>query len=199
MFWCIIWPLLAAIIGAILGWLLKSLFCNCDDEKKEIEDLKSKINKLQAELDTCLKDKKDISKNISVKNEIATGFKNVDTNSNTGFAASTLTAEATEPTLIFDADLAKSIFGKKIIGDDLKVVEGIGPKIAELFNENGIKTWYQLSKAPIERCQEILNIGGKRFEIHKPDTWPMQSGLAFQGKWKELLKLQDELDGGKLK
>ncbi len=195
MFWCIIWPLLAAIIGAILGWLLKSLFCNCDDEKKEIEDLKSKNKKLQAELDACLRDKKDLSVNVSG----GSGFKTTDADLTSNFAASTIAVEAAEPALVFDAGLAKSIFGKKIVADDLKVVEGIGPKISELFQDNGIKTWYQLSKAPVERCQEILNIGGKRFEIHKPDTWPMQAGLAFDGKWEELLKLQDDLDGGKVK
>ncbi len=192
MFWCIIWPLLAAIIGGILGWLLKSLFCNCDDEKNEIGDLKAKINKLQAELDACLASKAEVSTtNLEAS-------KSAPVSASAGIVKN-LTEVAAEPELVFDADLAKSIFGKKIIGDDLKVVEGIGPKISELFKENGIKTWYQLSNASIDRCQEILNIGGKRFEIHKPDTWPMQAGLAFQGKWKELLKLQDDLDGGKVR
>lgn len=194
MFWCIIWPLLAAIIGAILGWLLKSLFCNCDDEKKEIENLKAKNNKLQAELDACLKDKKEVSLNVS-----GSSLKSIDVDSNANFSANTLAVEASEPELVFDADLAKSIFGKKIVADDLKIVEGIGPKISELFQDNGVKTWHQLSTTPIDRCQEILNIGGKRFEIHRPDTWPIQARLAFQGKWEELLKLQDDLDGGKVK
>lgn len=194
MFWCIIWPLLAAIIGAILGWLLKSLFCNCDDEQKEIEDLKSKNKKLKAELEACLSNKPSTELNLSAS---TSGMQDL---ASAGIAAKSLsTTLDTEPNLVFDTGLAKAIMGKKVVGDDLKVVEGIGPKIAELFNDNGVNTWYQLSNTSVARCQEILNIGGKRFEIHKPDTWPMQAGLAFDGKWKELLKLQDELDGGKVK
>jgi len=194
MFWCIIWPLLAAIIGAILGWLLKSLFCNCDDEQKEIEDLKSKNKKLKAELEACLSSKSSTELNLSAN---TSGMQDL---ASAGIAAKSLsTTLDTEPNLVFDTGLAKAIMGKKVVGDDLKVVEGIGPKIAELFNDNGVNTWYQLSNTSVTRCQEILNIGGKRFEIHKPDTWPMQADLAFNGKWKELLKLQDELDGGKVK
>ena len=41
--WCIIIPILAAIIGAILGWLLRSLSCGCDDEKNEIEKLDNRV------------------------------------------------------------------------------------------------------------------------------------------------------------
>ena len=40
--------------------------------------------------------------------------------------------------LPFDADLAASVYGKKIKQDDLKIVEGIGPKIEELFHAAGI-------------------------------------------------------------
>ncbi|HBY69766.1 MAG TPA: 50S ribosomal protein L21, partial [Flavobacteriaceae bacterium] len=29
------------------------------------------------------------------------------------------------------------------------------------------------------------------------DTWPQQAQLAADGKWDELEKLQDELDGGR--
>ncbi|MBS9781987.1 MAG: DUF4332 domain-containing protein [Gammaproteobacteria bacterium] len=96
----------------------------------------------------------------------------------------------------FDADLAKSVFGKKIKQDDLTVVEGIGPKIAELFNEAGIKTWAELAETSVERRQEILTAAGTRFAVHNPDTWARQAQLAADGKWQELLDWQDELDGG---
>jgi len=32
---------------------------------------------------------------------------------------------------------------------------------------------------------------------HVTDTWPKQAKLAADGKWEELKKWQDELDGGK--
>ncbi|WP_335967112.1 hypothetical protein [Galbibacter sp. PAP.153] len=97
----------------------------------------------------------------------------------------------------FDAGLAKSVFGKAIKQDDLKIIEGIGPKIEKLFQKHGIVTWKALAECSVEKCQEILDSGGKAFEIHRPGTWPKQAQLAYEGKWAELLKWQDELKGGK--
>lgn len=89
--------------------------------------------------------------------------------------------------------------GKKIKQDDLKVVEGIGPKIAGLLNDIGITTWRELADAPVEKVQEMLDAAGPRYRIHNPATWAQQAGLAADAKWAELEKLQDELDGGKPK
>ncbi|GAL74177.1 LSU ribosomal protein L21p [Nonlabens ulvanivorans] len=88
--------------------------------------------------------------------------------------------------------------GKKIKADDLTTVEGIGPKIAELFHNNNIKTWHSLSTSSIEERRNVLNSGGKRFEIHNPESWALQAGMAFDGKWKELAKWQDEHKGGRM-
>ncbi|MBT8233939.1 MAG: 50S ribosomal protein L27 [Saprospiraceae bacterium] len=82
--------------------------------------------------------------------------------------------------------------------DDLKKIEGIGPKIAEHLNAAGIVTFADLAKAEISALQEILNNAGKRYAIHNPGTWPMQSELAAAGKWDELKTLQDRIEGGKL-
>ncbi|MEM9259272.1 MAG: 50S ribosomal protein L27 [Bacteroidota bacterium] len=89
--------------------------------------------------------------------------------------------------------------GKKIKQDDLKLVEGIGPKIEGLLNDIGITTWRELADAPVEKVQEMLDAAGPRYRIHSPDTWAQQASLAADAKWEELVKLQDELDGGKVK
>jgi large subunit ribosomal protein L27 len=81
--------------------------------------------------------------------------------------------------------------------DDLKKIEGIGPKIAELLNEAGIVTFAALAAAPLERVQEILDAAGPRYKIHDPSTWGKQAELAAAGKWDELKAWQDELNGGK--
>ncbi len=78
--------------------------------------------------------------------------------------------------------------------DDLKKVEGIGPKIAATLNEAGITTFAELAKTKPAKISEI--IAGVRGN-HVPDTWPKQAKLAAEGKWEELKKWQDELDGGK--
>ena len=78
--------------------------------------------------------------------------------------------------------------------DDLKKIEGIGPKIATTLIDAGIATYADLSKAKPEKISEIIaDIRGN----HVTDTWPAQAKLAADGKWDELKKWQDELDGGK--
>ncbi len=81
--------------------------------------------------------------------------------------------------------------------DELKKIEGIGPKIQELFYDNGIYTFSQIAAAPSSRLKEILNTAGPRMQMHDPGSWPNQAKLAAEGKWDELQKLQDELKGGK--
>ena len=81
--------------------------------------------------------------------------------------------------------------------DDLKLIEGIGPKIEELLNAAGISTFAGLSKAKTEALKAILEGGGKRYAIHNPSTWAQQAGLAAAGKMDELKAWQAELNGGK--
>ena len=81
--------------------------------------------------------------------------------------------------------------------DDLTRIEGIGPKIAKLLVADGIRTFENLAAAPKKRLEQILDNAGPRFNVHVPDTWPRQSSLAAAGKWKELDKLQEELDAGR--
>ena len=81
--------------------------------------------------------------------------------------------------------------------DDLKKVEGIGPKIAEIFNENGINSFAELAASSVETLKGILEAAGPHFASHDPGTWPKQAELAAAGKWDELKAWQDELNGGK--
>jgi ribosomal protein L19 len=79
--------------------------------------------------------------------------------------------------------------------DDLTIVEGIGPKIAELFIAQGISTFALLADADVATLQAILDensLGG-----HKADTWPTQAELARDGKMEELETLKAELNAGK--
>ena len=82
--------------------------------------------------------------------------------------------------------------------DDLKKIEGVGPKIASILAESGYETFAKLAKADPEKIREILlEKGGKRYAMHNPETWPAQAEMAAAGKWDELKKWQDELDGGR--
>ena len=79
--------------------------------------------------------------------------------------------------------------------DDLTKIEGIGPKIAEVFASNGIKTFADLSASKVWDLRAILE--ENKLSQHDPKTWKKQATLAKNGKWDELKTLQDELDGGK--
>ncbi|RAV28125.1 50S ribosomal protein L21 [Sinomicrobium soli] len=93
---------------------------------------------------------------------------------------------------------AKKAAAKKTAkkGDDLKKIEGIGPKIAELFNSNGIVTYTDLAATAVDKLRDILTEAGPNYANKVPDTWPQQAQLAADGKWDELKDLQEKLDGG---
>ncbi|MFT5735723.1 MAG: large subunit ribosomal protein L21 [Maribacter sp.] len=88
----------------------------------------------------------------------------------------------------------KAVAPKATKADDLKKVEGIGPKIAETLSAAGITTFAELAKAkPVKISEIIADVRGN----HVTDTWPAQAKMAGEGKWDELKKWQDELNGGK--
>lgn len=89
---------------------------------------------------------------------------------------------------------AKAVAGK---ADDLKIIEGIGPKIEQIFIEQGITSFEELANADVDRLKEILEGAGPRFQMHNPGSWPAQARLAADGKWDELKALQEELIGGR--
>ena len=81
--------------------------------------------------------------------------------------------------------------------DDLKIVEGIGPKIAKLLNEAGIRTYSDLANSSLEQLKEVLRNAGDRYRIHDPSTWPDQARLAANSELDKLKEYQDFLSGGR--
>ena len=96
-----------------------------------------------------------------------------------------------------DFRLISSSFGKKIVADDLKLVEGIGPKIEELFHKAGLTSWLSVAKSDSSKLKEILAAGGERFQMTDPTTWPKQCQMMVDDKWEELKAYQDRLEGGR--
>lgn len=83
-------------------------------------------------------------------------------------------------------------------GDNLKVIEGIGPKIEKVLKSYRILTFDQLAKMNHLHLSDILKAAGPSFQLHDPTSWPQQSVLARDGKWTELSDLQQKLDGGRI-
>ncbi|HRG40093.1 MAG TPA: hypothetical protein PLC27_01775, partial [Saprospiraceae bacterium] len=82
--------------------------------------------------------------------------------------------------------------------DDLKKIEGIGPKIEELLHNAEIMSFADLAKAEVSTLKDILNAAGSRYQMHDPTSWPMQSEMAANGEWDKLKEWQDNAKGGKI-
>ena len=92
--------------------------------------------------------------------------------------------------------VVKKAPAKATKADDLKKVEGIGPKIAEIFAKNGIDTFAKLAKASQKDLKAILEGAGSRYASKNPGSWPKQAKMAAEGEWDALKKWQDEVKGG---
>ncbi|MES2864626.1 MAG: hypothetical protein V4666_10945 [Bacteroidota bacterium] len=165
---------LIGLIFGIVGYLIGKMSSKPSGEvdgnlKSDLENCKQKNTSLQAEIDR-------LKLNVSEKAN--------------AFVGSSAVVE-------FDPKAAKAIFGKTIKQDDLKIVEGIGPKIEELFKTSGILSWKALGETSVDRLREILSKAGERYQIHDPGTWSRQSKMAYEGKWQELKDWQSTLDGGR--
>ncbi|TDQ28649.1 hypothetical protein [Tenacibaculum caenipelagi] len=169
--WSILIPLVVGVVSAILGYLLGKLLSKNKNGNEKVL-LKNKIAKLESSLRNCKESRLILETDLKL-------------------------AKESSVFISFDATLAKAILGKKIKENDLKIVEGIGPKIEGLFHNFGINTWKALGETSVAKCQEVLNSGGERYKVHKPNTWPKQAKLAYEGKWQELKDWQDNLGGGK--
>jgi predicted flap endonuclease-1-like 5' DNA nuclease len=82
-------------------------------------------------------------------------------------------------------------------GDDLSIIEGIGPKITRVLHAAGVLTFAQLAVANPTELKTLLTAAGWHFA--DPTTWPEQAALAASGQWEALRTLQDALDGGRRK
>lgn len=179
---CILIPALIGLICGVLGYLLGKL-----NSKKD----NSLELSLQSELDACKANTKSLNSKIaSLEADLAAKAK-IASSTTQSFAANV------SPEILFDTTIASTILGKKIKENDLKIVEGIGPKIEALLNDAGISSWRELSEASTEKLQSILDSGGENYAIHNPSTWARQLLMAYQGKWQELKDWQKGLLGGK--
>jgi predicted flap endonuclease-1-like 5' DNA nuclease len=77
----------------------------------------------------------------------------------------------------------------------LERIEGIGPKVASLLQDAGIRSFAQLAEAKVEQLNQILQ--ENRLNFINPSTWPEQARLAADGRWQDLEAWQNELKGGR--
>lgn len=190
------------IVPFILGWIASYIYykvsklqsdnaelkLKVDEQTQAITDLRMNVAKVEADLETRSKELHKVKDALI----LCESERNALREQLGPEALAALQAKARE-TQVRTVNFA----GKEYAWDDLQIIEGIGPKIAELLQNAGITTWQLLSMTSPYRLREILDAGGPQFNAHDPESWPHQAALAADGKWDELKQLQDELVGGK--
>ncbi len=166
---CVLIPAIVGIITAFLGYLAGKLHKN-----KEIEKTRKD---LEAKLESCIYMQKTIrEENEHLKGELAAAKESL------------ATAELAAAKHKKISKVTSSSSRKPVAKDNLKIINGIGPKIEKLLQQNGISTWKELSEAPVEKLEQILELAGPSFMIHNHHKWAAQAKLALEGKLEELKK-----------
>lgn len=207
---CWLWWLILSLIAFLLGFLLGAWLFSGRKRIKELEDenagLKARLTNMEKDFMSLKYQHEETTKELEElkkKLRICDADKAVIQGKYDRLKAEMdAQAGSAEPPLSNPKSkgLAGMVFATpmgKVKQDDLKIVEGIGPKIEGLLNAAGIHTWAELAAAALERLQEILEEAGENYRLAVPDTWPRQAQLADEGKWDELKEWQDELKGGK--
>lgn len=79
--------------------------------------------------------------------------------------------------------------------DDLKIIEGIGPKVSKILNDGGIHSFADLAHADPEKLNELLK--SAKLNMMNVAGWIEQAALAARGDMAGLKKMQEEMKGGR--
>lgn len=202
----LVWFLLALLLGIVIGWMLRHVTARRQVARArahhvdtaELERLRGRVANLEpavAERDRLRSELEELraAKRPAGETVPAPGATPLSAVADVSDVAETAVADvAAAP----DVTAAAAILGKPIALDDLKVIEGVGPKIEALCNGIGIRTWFDLSTTEVSLLRTMLADAGPRFRTHDPATWPQQAALLAAGQWHEFKALTDSLRGG---
>lgn len=182
------WILLAVLLGIVVGWLLRSVAAKRQIERAkqgrpdgadgdEIETLRAQVAELEA---AALE-----------RDRLPTEFDRAERP-----PATMSEPPSAEP--VDDRDLlddATAILGAPVVRDDLTVIDGIGPKIADLCHGIGIRSWADLAATEVSLLRTMLTDAGQRFKALDPSSWPDQAALLATGSWSDFRELTARRDG----
>lgn len=87
---------------------------------------------------------------------------------------------------------AKPARKAKPAGDDLTVIEGVGPKMSAALVAAGLDTYEKIAASDETTLRMAIEAAGMRLSPQLP-TWAEQARMAAAGQWDELKQYQDEL------
>jgi len=181
--------LLPALIGYFWGMLqwgqYKTKAKKADKElssaSKRIVNLENEINEFRKAYEKVSKEKDRLA--ASPVNKISEPKSKPAANE--GSIAST---ESHSPNDIIHA--TRKIFGYAIRRNDLKIVDGIDPKIEKILHEVGVHTWGDLERIDINYLTNLLKEAG--YPQVDPRSWAFEGSLARQEKWADLKAFQEK-------
>ena len=205
------WLIPAVLLGGVFGWLLARKSSSTTTatalgatETAEVDRLRARVanleavvaerDKLKAELDDCRASSRTKAAAEAADTKAA-ALHATPVGGVQGFASAAPAAQVAPP--MPDLGVGATVLGRTIKGNDLKLIEGIGPKIEELCHARGILTWWDLSIAEVSTLSAMLSEAGPRFQMHDPATWPSQAALLATGAFEEFKQLTDRLDSGR--
>jgi predicted flap endonuclease-1-like 5' DNA nuclease len=92
---------------------------------------------------------------------------------------------ASKPVLM----MAEPVLEKR---DELAIISGIGPQVANLLRQAGIDSFSRLAATSPEQILEIIQASSLAITVD-PARWPDQARLAADARWGDLQELQQNL------
>lgn len=215
-----VWVLLGVLLGIVIGWLLRSIAAKRQVARArkhhvdtvELERLRGRVANLEpvvVERDRLLVELGECRAQVRPPDPVgetsssppiveAADDAAADDAARTEPIERSSNADApASPPAAPDMSQARAVLGTSIDVDDLRAIEGIGPKIESLCHGIGIRTWFDLSTTEVSLLRTMLADAGSRFSAHDPSTWPEQAGLLAAGRWHDFKELTDRSSGGR--
>ncbi len=214
-----IWFALAAVIGLVVGWVLRSAPARRQvlRARKQVQhELDAEITALRTQVTTLhgvAEERDRLQSELESMRELHHASEsesksegNSDTGESTLVEADSEIASGDQvdetasdesddevPHTLPDVELGAAVLGRRLVHDDLKAVVGIGPAIERLCHEAKILTWLDLAGAEPEALKSTLSDAGARFGRHDPLTWPEQARRFAEGRWEEARAFEEAL------
>jgi predicted flap endonuclease-1-like 5' DNA nuclease len=181
--------LMPAVLGYFWGMLQWSRYkskskkaeMELSSASKRIVNLEKEVNECRLAYEKVAKEKEKLVNEKSASSQV--GNKQVLGSTPSQAASSVVSQDIIHET--------KPIFGYAIRRNDIKIVEGIDPKIEKILTEVGITDWNALETADTNYISSVLNDAG--YHHANPSSWPYQASLARLEKWEELKEFQSKL------
>jgi len=163
-------------------------------ERGRIREVERTNKYLQKDLEEA-KEKLSAAEKAAKSSSASSGIAKTAGAASSSFASSAQPAPKPAPeTKPKDATVAGEGKWSKLKTNNMQIIEGIGPKMDEVLNNNGISSWSVLAGKSFDELRRMLDQDkyGDKYKIIDPTDWPAQAALAAKGDWDGLIKHQSD-------